>query len=219
MPVTALDATAVAALKALLAESHGRYRLAADVQESLADYFKQRGRGVMDLPWDVDRLNDAAWEREWQAYLKASGIADEAEMLLLIEWLRARSAPSGGAGSRQGITKVALTSLENNGYKISPAAAAALERELTASEAGSEEQQCCNARLAFKLLMNIDSTPAQTAWWDQQFAALASLDGGAGIDIPGLEAYTKLHKPSNSSVQLLTLERALKSERDFNEWR
>ena len=65
----------------------------------------------MDLPWDVDHLKVAACEKEWQAYLKASRITDEAETLLLIEWLRARSAPNGRAGSRQGITKVALTSL------------------------------------------------------------------------------------------------------------
>ena len=218
MPVTPLDATAEAALKAVLAESQGRYRLAADTSEALVTYFKARGRGVMDLPWDVDRLNDAAWEREWRAYLRAAGVTDEAEALLLIEWLRARSAPGSTTSSQQGITKVALTALENNGYKISPAAAAALERELSASEAGSEESQCCNARLAFRLLMNVDPTPQQTAWWEQQFSALASLDGGAGIDIPGLEAYNKLHKPSSSAVQLLTLERALKNERDFNEW-
>ena len=218
MPVTPLDTAAAAALNALLSETQGRYSLAADTREALVAYFKARGRGVMDLPWDVDRHNDSAWEREWLAYLRSAGVTDEAEGLLLIEWLRARSAPGAGSGSKQGITEVALTTLENNGIKVAPAAAAALERELTASEAGSEETQCCNARLAFRLLMNSDPNPQQTAWWDQQFAALASLDSGAGIDIPGLDEYKKLHKPSSSSVQLLTLERALKSERDFNEW-
>ena len=218
MPVTPLTATARSALEGLLNEKQGRYALAADVVEALATYFQARGKGVMDLPFDVDKTNDAAWVREWQAYLRASGISDEAESLLLIEWLRARSAPGGGAVSRQGATKVALETLESNGYKISATAAAALERNLSASEAGDEDAQCCNARLAFRLLTNKDPTPAQAAWWQQQFAALASLEGGSGIDIPGLEEYQKLHKPSNSSVQLLTLERALQREVQFNEW-
>ena len=217
MPVTPLDAAEKAALAGILAESHGRYKLAVDVQESLRDYFAAKGRGVMDLPWDVDKTADDAWAKEWRAYLRAAGVKDEADELLLVEWLRARSAPSSGASS-QGITKVALEALENNGYKLTAAAAAALERELSASEAGSEEAQCVNARVAFRLLTNVDPTPALEALWQQQFASLTSVRGGVGIDIPSLKEYKDMHKPSTSSVQMFTLERALKSERDFGEW-
>ena len=108
MPVTALDAAGKLALQGVLAEKHGRYELAPDVQEDLTDYFVARGKGVMRLPWDVDKANDAAWEAEWRAYVLAAGITDATESLILIEWLRARSAPGSGASKQGGKTRLVM---------------------------------------------------------------------------------------------------------------
>ena len=54
MAVTALDDGAKAALKAVLWARHDRYALGADTRALLLDYFVGRGRGIMDLPFDVD---------------------------------------------------------------------------------------------------------------------------------------------------------------------
>ena len=217
MPVTALDAGAKLALESALAEKHGRFELAADTAEALVDYFVARGRGIMALPWDVDTSNEPAWETEWTRYLIAAKVADPAEQYIFVQWLRARSAPGSGA-SRQGATKVALDTLTSHGVKLTAATEAALERELAASEAGSEYAQCRNARVAFRLLMNFDPSPEDEAWWDRQNAAYTTDDFGSGIDVPSRKCYKEQFKPSASGVQLLTLERALKSQQEFADW-
>ena len=165
----------------------------------------------------MDANDEDAWAAEWRAYLESSGNTDKADSLLLINWLKARSSPARGGG-KGGVTKVALDTLVKHGYRVNPAAAAALERELTASEAGDEYVQCCNARTAYRLLTNMDPTAEQMAWWNQQFASLASVEGSTGIDICSQKSYTELFKPNSSAAQMLRLERALKSERTFDRW-
>ena len=164
MPVTPLDAASKLALEGVLAEKHLRFELADDTRESLVDYFVSRGKGVMNLPWDVDTLDEASWEAEWNAYAVSAKITDAAERFLIIKWLRARGAPGSNA-SKQGATKVALDTLGKHGVKLTPATETALERELAASEAGAEYVQCCNARVAFRLLLNSDPSPEDETWW------------------------------------------------------
>ena len=217
MPVTPLDAAAKLALEGVLAERFGRFEIAIDTREAIVDYFVARGRGVMSLPWDVDKSNERAWETEWIRYLTAAKVADEAEQYIMIQWLRARSAPSSGT-AKQGAMKVALDTLVQHGVKLVPATEAALERELAASEAGSESVQCRNARVAFRLLLNCDPSPEDDAWWGRQNAAYTTDEFGYGIDIPSLKCYKDNFKVSNSGVQLVTLERALKSQQEFADW-
>ena len=217
MPVTALDAGAKLALESALGEKHGRFELASDTAESLVDYFVARGRGIMALPWDIDTSNEKAWETEWTRYLAAAKVEDPAEQYIFVQWLRARSAPGSGA-SRQGATKVALDTLTSHGVKLTAATEAALERELAASESGSEYAQCRNSRVAFRLLMNFDPSPEDEAWWDRQNSAYTTDDFGSGIDVPSRKCYKEQFKPSASGVQLLTLERALRSQQEFADW-
>ena len=66
--------------------------------------------------------------------------------------------------------------------------------------------------------MNFDPTPEDAVWWDQQYASLTSVDGGVGIDVPSRKSYKEYYKPSNSNVQMFTLERALRSQHDFAQW-
>ena len=217
MPVTMLDAAAKLALEGVLAERFGRFEIAIDTREAIVDYFVARGRGVMSLPWDVDKSNERAWETEWIRYLTAAKVADEAEQYIMIQWLRARSAPSSGT-AKQGAMKVALDTLVQHGVKLAPATEAALERELAASEAGSESVQCRNARVAFRLLLNCDPSPEDDAWWGRQNAAYTTDEFGSGIDIPSLKCYKDNFKVSNSGVRLVTLERALKAQQEFADW-
>ena len=170
----------------------------------------------MSLPWDVDKSNEAAWEAEWSRYLLAATVVDVAEQYIFIQWLRARSAPSSAA--KQGVMKVALDTLVQHGVKLAPETEAALERELAAFEAGSESAQCRNSRVAFRLLINCDPSPEDDAWWGRQNSAYTTEDFGSGIDIPSLKCYKDNYKPSNSAVQLVTLERALKTQQEFSDW-
>ena len=215
--VTALGAAAGQALKAVLWGKHDRYALGTDTRQLLLDYFIARGRGVTDLPFDLDTSDESAWEAEWRAYGAAASVSDVAELLIMIRWLRARSGPRGGAG-RMMNAAAAVASLESHGVVLTPTVAAALERDMSASAAGDETTQCVNPHVAFRLLTNEAPTELQAAWWWEQHAALTSLHGGVGVNIPGQEEYRKLHKPSNSRVQRMTLETALKRESDFALW-
>ena len=215
--VTALGGAASQALKAVLWGKHDRYALGSDTRQLLLDYFIARGRGVTDLPFDVDTSDEAAWEDEWRAYGEAASVSDVAELIILVRWLRARSGPRGGPG-RMVNAAAAVASLEAHGVVLTPTVAAALERDMSASAAGDETTQCVNPHVAFRLLTNEAPTELQAAWWWEQHAALTSLHGGVGVNIPGQEEYRKLHKPSNSRVQRMTLETALKRESDFALW-
>ena len=217
MPVTALDAAGKAAVERAFALKYGRYTLPADVQSGLTDYFAAKGRGVTDLPFTIDKDDEASWEQEWIAYLKSAGTFDAADEHLLVAWLRMRSSPSGGRSAVEGIAKVALQALEQHGVVVPVAAAAQLEQDLATTEAGSEQEQCCCSRTAFIILMNRAPDPDESDWWDSQFSSLGGKDGGT-INIPGLESYRKLHKPTTSKVQQHTLEMALSSESDFERW-
>ena len=137
-------------------------------------------------------------------YGAAATVTDVAELLILIRWLRARAGPRGGAG-RMINAASAVASLESHGVVLTPTVAAALERDMSASAAGDEMTQCVNPHVAFRLLTNEAPTELQPAWWWEQHATLTSLNGGVGINIPGQEEYRKMHKPSNSRVQRMTL--------------
>ena len=59
--VTALGGAAQAALKAVLWGKHDRFALGTDTRQLLLDYFVARGRGVTDLPFDVDTSDESSW--------------------------------------------------------------------------------------------------------------------------------------------------------------
>ena len=61
MPVTPLDDMQTAAVFHQLSECFDRFKLSADIKEPLRDYFRAKGRGVTDLPWDVDTSDEDAW--------------------------------------------------------------------------------------------------------------------------------------------------------------
>ena len=188
MPVTPLDDMQTAAVFHQLSEAFDRFKLSADIKEPLRDYFKAKGRGVTDLPFDVDTSDESSWEDEWRAYGAAANVTDVAELLILVRWLRARAGPRGGAG-RMINAASAVASLESHGVVLTPTVAAALERDMSASAAGDETTQCVNPHVAFRILTNEAPTELQSAWWWEQHSALTSLHGGVGINIPGQEEY------------------------------
>ena len=213
-----LDAAGKAAHEGVLQQTYGRHKLPRALRVAITDYLVAKGWAVVDVPYDVDASDEAGWEAEWLAYLSDAGENGKAEAVMMINWLRARCAPGSGGSARGGVTQLALETLEAQGVHVSPAAASILERELASSAAGDEQAQSVNARIAFRLLTNVDPTVEQSVWWDGQYASLSSLDGSVGIDICGQEAYRKMLKPTNSRVQKPVLESALKSEEAFGQW-
>ena len=93
--VSPLGDVAKRALAHDLGEKHDRFKPAADTAEWILNYCVARGRGVPNLPWAVDKDDEAGWELEWRTLYQVAAAAmagedpDKVEELLLIKWLRA----------------------------------------------------------------------------------------------------------------------------------
>ena len=217
MPVTPLSGVAEAALKGKLQEVRGPYQLHISVREALVPYLAARGEGLPDLPWAVDVTNEAAWERRWKARLVDAGINSKADEEDFIGWLRAATAASAGSAEAHGSARVALRSLEASGIMVPDAARVDLEKELASSEAGDTLEQCTSRRCAWMLLIGEDAGVEDAIWWDAQHASLGGANGGT-INIVSRPSYRSIHKTTNSTFSVLTLERALKEESLFERW-
>ena len=80
---------------------YGRHKLPLALRRDVTDYLVAKGWAVVDVPYDVDASDEVGWENEWLAYLADAGVNGKAEAVILVNWLRARSAPgSGGTRSR-----------------------------------------------------------------------------------------------------------------------
>ena len=74
-----LDAANERAVKGELALKHGRHL--CPCQAEICAYVAVRGVGVTELPWAVDKDDEAAWESEWLALLasaKTGAVLDRA---------------------------------------------------------------------------------------------------------------------------------------------
>ena len=212
---TPLGAADEAAHKARWGEEVSGMRLHVSVQDAMRTYFSGRGEKVSALPWALEgHANDEAWVRRWTARLHAAGISDEGDEEDFILWLRARLAPktSGNVASNQ--VQVVLEALESNGVLVPVAAAAAAQLQFSASENASEQEQCVGAKCAYIILTGKAPSAKQSFEYEEQKASLGS---GAIVDLLNSEEYRKMTK-ATSTFQLPILERAIKSEAQFNEW-
>ena len=81
-----LDAANERAVKGELALKHGRHH--CPWQAEILAYVSGRGVGVTELPWAVDKDDEAAWESEWLALLaSAKADSDALNRKQLILWL------------------------------------------------------------------------------------------------------------------------------------
>ena len=208
---TPLSSAAAAALKSALGREHGGLKLHSSVVDALVTYFSGRGEALTELPLDYPVRGSEDFERRWMAKLRSASIMDEGDQVDFVLWTKARSVPGGpgAASAATGLAKMALVALEEAGDRPSAAGLINLEKALAVGEAGEEEDQCCNAVVAYNLLWGRDPSAAEEAAWGRQKASLGNREGGK-IDLTADEKYGKLQKTSEL-IGRVTLRRALKS--------
>ena len=72
-----LSAAATAALRAEFSVRQGRFSLSTSlIVDKLVTYLAARGEGINDLPFDIDRDDEEAWEKEWRQLATSAAVAD-----------------------------------------------------------------------------------------------------------------------------------------------
>ena len=208
-----LSTTAVAALDAALALKHGRFQLRLENRRMLREFWAGRGEGLTDLPWDVDKDDEATWEGQWRSIASDAGIDSASDVFTIIAWLRARCAPDKKAGKTHVVEKT-LAALEANGVVVPATAIADLEKVIAEGVAGDTLAQCTCCKCVYILYLGRPPEPEDEEEWQRHKDAIVSTIDEAQVEITSFERYTKLHK--NSTYD--SMERALSSYAKFQLW-
>ena len=105
--------------------------------------------------------------------------------------------------------------LDSHGFSVSRDLRADLENAIAAGNAGTENEECCNALAVHILYLGRAPDASEDAWWQDQSNRLGGRVGGK-VEITKSPTYKKAHIKSTATV--LTLERALLKEERFTEW-
>ena len=203
------------ALKGLFRQVYGRHSIRAQCQPMLVRYFAGRGETLGVLPLTPDASDLDAWTMEWTTYAKGAGLADEADQLRLINWLKAKIArPDAHSGFSSSVKLVTSTLLED-GVTLTAAQQAKLDKRLLDGEKGDEESQCVCADTCIILHLGRAATTEEREEWSLQFEAMGGKGGGV-VEIERFTSYIKLHDKTGAEV--ITLSRALKSELNYSRW-